>query len=54
MQHPWQSKQDTLVTASFSGSSMEGFLSAVIDSCPENHLLVETNVLVTREEMFPN
>lgn len=50
MWHPQQRRQDALVTASVSGSSMEGFFSAVIDSCPENHLLVETNVLVTREK----
>lgn len=49
MQHPQQRRQDALVTASVSGSSMEGF-TAVIDSCPENHLLVETNVLVAREK----
>lgn len=53
MQHPWQRRQDTLVTASFSGSNMEGvFFSIVVDSCPENHLLVETNVLLTREKCF--
>lgn len=31
-----------------------GFFMIFVDSCPENHLLAETDVLLTGEKMLPN